>query len=244
MGDPGTKAPLSLEELQAAANLRTGRKHVLSLVVQNRPGVLVRIAGLFARRGYNIETLAVGPTDNHERSRVTITIDGASHSIDQVTKQLHKLVNVLKIRDLEPKRPSPANSRSSKSASRTAPAAPRCSRSATSSGARSSTSPSAPSSSRSPAPREDQLPRGHAPAVRPHRDDAHRGDRHLPRPRRNLSILSLASSPPLLGVWPRGLSPLATAANLRRDRTLRNLRDAEAPDRGRDRSRRVRPYAR
>ncbi|MBO9533471.1 MAG: acetolactate synthase small subunit, partial [Solirubrobacteraceae bacterium] len=102
MGDPGTKAPLSLEELQAAANLRTGRKHVLSLVVQNRPGVLVRIAGLFARRGYNIETLAVGPTDNHERSRVTITIDGANHSIDQVTKQLHKLVNVIKIRDLEP----------------------------------------------------------------------------------------------------------------------------------------------
>jgi acetolactate synthase I/III small subunit len=103
MGDPGTKQDvLSLEELQAAANLRTGRKHVLSLVVQNRPGVLVRIAGLFARRGYNIETLAVGPTDNHERSRVTITIDGANHSIDQVTKQLHKLINVLKIRDLEP----------------------------------------------------------------------------------------------------------------------------------------------
>jgi acetolactate synthase I/III small subunit len=102
MGDPGTKEVLSLEELQAAANQRTGRKHVLSLVVQNRPGVLVRIAGLFARRGYNIETLAVGPTDDHDRSRVTITIDGANHSIDQVTKQLHKLVNVLKIRDLEP----------------------------------------------------------------------------------------------------------------------------------------------
>ncbi|MFT4034802.1 MAG: acetolactate synthase small subunit [Patulibacter sp.] len=102
MGDPGTKELLSLEELQAAAHRRTGRKHVLSLVVQNRPGVLVRIAGLFARRGYNIETLAVGPTDDHERSRITITIDGANHSIDQVTKQLHKLVNVLKIRDLEP----------------------------------------------------------------------------------------------------------------------------------------------
>lgn len=102
MGDPGTKELLSLEELQAAANRRTGRKHVLSLVVQNRPGVLVRIAGLFARRGYNIETLAVGPTDDHDRSRITITIDGASHSVDQVQKQLHKLVNVLKIRDLEP----------------------------------------------------------------------------------------------------------------------------------------------
>ncbi|MEH3054506.1 MAG: acetolactate synthase small subunit [Patulibacter minatonensis] len=102
MGDPGTKELLSLEELQAAANQRTGRKHVLSLVVQNRPGVLVRIAGLFARRGYNIDTLAVGPTDDHDRSRITITIDGANHSIDQVQKQLHKLVNVLKIRDLEP----------------------------------------------------------------------------------------------------------------------------------------------
>jgi acetolactate synthase-1/3 small subunit len=102
MGDPGTKELLSLEELQAAAHQRTGRKHVLSLVVQNRPGVLVRIAGLFARRGFNIDTLAVGPTDHDDRSRITITIDGATHSIDQVTKQLHKLVNVLKIRDLEP----------------------------------------------------------------------------------------------------------------------------------------------
>ena len=102
MGDPGTKELISLEDLQAAANQRTGRKHVLSLVVQNRPGVLVRIAGLFARRGFNIDTLAVGPTDNEDRSRITITIDGANHSIDQVTKQLHKLINVLKIRDLEP----------------------------------------------------------------------------------------------------------------------------------------------
>lgn len=102
MGDPGTKELLSLEELQAAAQMRTGRKHVLSLVVQNRPGVLVRIAGLFARRGYNIDTLAVAPDDREGHSRITITIDGANHSIDQVTKQLHKLVNVLKIRDLEP----------------------------------------------------------------------------------------------------------------------------------------------
>lgn len=102
MGDPGTKELLSLAELQASAGLRSGRKHVLSLVVQNRPGVLVRIAGLFARRGFNINTLAVGPTDDENTSRVTITIDGATHPIDQVTKQLHKLVNVLKIRDLEP----------------------------------------------------------------------------------------------------------------------------------------------
>ena len=102
MGEPGTKEPLSLEELEAAANLRTGRKHVLSLLVENKPGVLARIAGLFARRGFNIDSLAVGPTQDPSVSRVTLTVDGASHPIDQVTKQLHKLVNVIKIRDLEP----------------------------------------------------------------------------------------------------------------------------------------------
>src|SRR5579863_7485310 len=102
MGEPGTKTPLSLEELDAAVGLRTGRKHVLSILVENRPGVLTRIAGLFARRGFNIETLTVGPTDNEQFSRITLTVDGAVHPIDQVTKQLHKLVNVLKIRDLEP----------------------------------------------------------------------------------------------------------------------------------------------
>ena len=102
MGEPGTKAPLSLEELDAAVGLRTGRKHVLSILVENRPGVLTRIAGLFARRGFNIETLTVGPTDNDQFSRITLTVDGALHPIDQVKKQLHKLVNVLKIRDLEP----------------------------------------------------------------------------------------------------------------------------------------------
>jgi acetolactate synthase I/III small subunit len=102
MGEPGTKAPLSLAELEAAASLRTGRKHVLSILVENKAGVLTRIAGLFARRGFNIDTLTVGPTDDEQISRVTLTVDGALHPIDQVTKQLHKLVNVLKIRDLEP----------------------------------------------------------------------------------------------------------------------------------------------
>jgi acetolactate synthase-1/3 small subunit len=93
---------LSLEELQASGNLRSGRKHVLSILVENKSGVLTRIAGLFARRGFNIDTLTVGPTDDEHISRVTLTVDGAIHPIDQVTKQLHKLVNVLKIRDLEP----------------------------------------------------------------------------------------------------------------------------------------------
>jgi acetolactate synthase I/III small subunit len=102
MGEPGTKDTLSLEELEAAANMRTGRKHVLSILVENKSGVLTRIAGLFARRGFNIDTLTVGPTEDDHISRVTLTVDGALHPIDQVTKQLHKLVNVLKIRDLEP----------------------------------------------------------------------------------------------------------------------------------------------
>ncbi|WP_027007241.1 acetolactate synthase small subunit [Conexibacter woesei] len=102
MGDPGTKELLSLEELEASGQLRTGRKHVLTILVENKPGVLTRIAGLFARRGFNIDTLTVGPTDDEHISRVTLTVDGALHPIDQVTKQLHKLINVLKIRDLEP----------------------------------------------------------------------------------------------------------------------------------------------
>ncbi len=97
-----TKEVLSLEELEAAGGMHTGRKHILSILVENKPGVLTRIAGLFARRGFNIESLAVGPTDDDRISRVTLTVDGALHPIDQVTKQLHKLVNVIKIRDLEP----------------------------------------------------------------------------------------------------------------------------------------------
>src|SRR5437588_12201972 len=102
MGEPGTKELLSLEELDAAVGVRTGRKHIVSILVENKPGVLTRIAGLFARRGFNIDTLAVGPTENERLSRITLTLDGAIHPIDQVTKQLHKLVNVLKLRDLEP----------------------------------------------------------------------------------------------------------------------------------------------
>ncbi len=102
MGEPATKEVLSLDELEAAVGLRTGRKHIVSILVENKPGVLTRITGLFARRGFNIDTLAVGPTDDDAISRITLTLDGAVHPIDQVTKQLHKLINVLKIRDLEP----------------------------------------------------------------------------------------------------------------------------------------------
>ena len=102
MGEPATKDRLSLEDLEATANLRTGRKHILSILVENKSGVLTRVAGLFARRGYNIDTLTVGPTEDEQYSRITLTFDGAMHPVDQVTKQLHKLINVLKIRDLEP----------------------------------------------------------------------------------------------------------------------------------------------
>jgi acetolactate synthase-1/3 small subunit len=102
VGEPGTKEVLSLSELEAAGGIHTGRKHILSILVENKPGVLTRIAGLFARRGFNIDTLTVGPTDDEHVSRITLTVDGALHPIDQVTKQLHKLINVLKIRDLEP----------------------------------------------------------------------------------------------------------------------------------------------
>ena len=102
MGEPGTKELLTLAELEASSGVRTGRKHTLSILVENKPGVLTRVAGLFARRGFNIDTLTVGPTDDEDFSRITLTVDGALHPIDQVTKQLHKLINVLKIRDLEP----------------------------------------------------------------------------------------------------------------------------------------------
>ena len=77
-------------------------KHTLSILVENKPGVLTRVAGLFARRGFNIESLAVGLSEDPRFSRITIVIDGDEHPVDQVTKQLHKLINVLKIRDLDP----------------------------------------------------------------------------------------------------------------------------------------------
>src|SRR3954451_3396386 len=102
MGEPATNEVLVLEDLEISGGGRTGRKQVLSIIAENKPGVLARISGLFARRGFNIDSLAVSPTDDPSISRFTLTVDGALHPIDQVTKQLHKLVNVIKIRDLEP----------------------------------------------------------------------------------------------------------------------------------------------
>jgi len=76
--------------------------HTLSVLVENKPGVLARIAGLFARRGFNIESLAVGPTEYDEVSRMTIVVNVEENPLEQVTKQLNKLINVLKIVELEP----------------------------------------------------------------------------------------------------------------------------------------------
>ncbi len=76
-------------------------KHTLSVLVENKPGVLVRIAGLFSRRGFNIDSLAVGPTEHGEISRMTIVVNCDERPLEQVTKQLNKLINVLKIVELE-----------------------------------------------------------------------------------------------------------------------------------------------
>ena len=76
-------------------------KHTLSVLVENKPGVLARIAGLFSRRGYNIDSLAVGPTEHAEISRMTIVVNVAESPLEQVTKQLNKLVEVIKIVELD-----------------------------------------------------------------------------------------------------------------------------------------------
>ena len=77
-------------------------KHTLSVLVENKPGVLTRVAGLFARRGFNIHSLAVGPTEHPAVSRMTVVVDVEGLPLEQVTKQLNKLVNVIKIVELEP----------------------------------------------------------------------------------------------------------------------------------------------
>ncbi|PRI10719.1 acetolactate synthase small subunit [Leucobacter massiliensis] len=76
-------------------------RHVLSLLVEDKPGLLTRVAGLFARRGFNIESLAVGPTEMRGLSRITVVVDEDETLLEQVTKQLNKLVNVIKIVELD-----------------------------------------------------------------------------------------------------------------------------------------------
>ncbi|WP_166140264.1 acetolactate synthase small subunit [Nocardioides ochotonae] len=77
-------------------------KHTLSVLVEDKPGVLARIAALFSRRGFNIESLAVGPTEHPEISRMTIVVNVDRSPLEQVTKQLNKLVEVIKIVELDP----------------------------------------------------------------------------------------------------------------------------------------------
>lgn len=76
-------------------------RHTLSVLVENKPGVLTRVAGLFSRRAFNIHSLAVGETEDPQLSRITIVVDAAELPLEQVTKQLNKLVNVIKIVELE-----------------------------------------------------------------------------------------------------------------------------------------------
>jgi acetolactate synthase-1/3 small subunit len=78
------------------------RHHILSVTVENRAGVLARVAGLFSRRGYNIYSLAVAPTDDERFSRITVVVDVESTPLEQITKQLFKLINVVKISELDP----------------------------------------------------------------------------------------------------------------------------------------------
>jgi acetolactate synthase-1/3 small subunit len=77
-------------------------KHTLSILVENKPGILARIAALFARRGFNIDSLAVGPTEHPSVSRMTVVVDVEDQPLEQVTKQLNKLINVIKIVELDP----------------------------------------------------------------------------------------------------------------------------------------------
>ena len=77
-------------------------KHTLSVLVENKPGALMRVTSLFARRGFNIDSLAVGPTERHDVSRITIRVDCEHTSLEQIEKQMHKLVNVLRVTELRP----------------------------------------------------------------------------------------------------------------------------------------------
>jgi acetolactate synthase-1/3 small subunit len=77
-------------------------RHTLSVLVEDKPGVLTRVAGMFARRDFNIESLAVGPTEHPDVSRITLVVTVEDHPLEQVTKQLNKLINVIKIVELDP----------------------------------------------------------------------------------------------------------------------------------------------
>ena len=105
---PG-RARIATAERETTATSRGERvtdsnHHILSVLVQNRPGVLARVAGLFARRGFNIFSLAVAPAEDEGMSRITIVVDVESTPLEQITKQLFKLIEVVKISELDPRR--------------------------------------------------------------------------------------------------------------------------------------------
>ncbi|HVA32179.1 MAG TPA: acetolactate synthase small subunit [Gaiellaceae bacterium] len=77
-------------------------KHTIAILLENKPGALTRVTSMFARRGYNIDSLAVGPTERHDVSRITLRVDCEMHSLEQIEKQIHKLVNVLRVTELVP----------------------------------------------------------------------------------------------------------------------------------------------
>jgi acetolactate synthase I/III small subunit len=90
--------------MTATTNVNDGiNHHILSVLVENKAGVLARVAGLFARRGFNIISLAVAPTEDERLSRITIAVDVAATPLEQITKQLFKLINVVKITELDPR---------------------------------------------------------------------------------------------------------------------------------------------
>jgi acetolactate synthase-1/3 small subunit len=76
-------------------------RHTVSLLVENKPGALARVSNMFARRGFNIESLAVGPTERHDVSRITLTVECPADQLEQIEKQMHKLVNVLRVSTLQ-----------------------------------------------------------------------------------------------------------------------------------------------
>ena len=86
----------------SAGRVTGARHHILTVTVENKAGVLARVASLFSRRGYNIFSLAVAPTDQERFSRITIVVDVEGSDLEQITKQLFKLVNVVKISELDP----------------------------------------------------------------------------------------------------------------------------------------------
>ena len=78
------------------------KTHTISVRLENKPGALARVSQLFSRRGYNIQSLAVGPTERPDISRLTLRVDCSEHSLEQIEKQMHKLVNVLRVTELRP----------------------------------------------------------------------------------------------------------------------------------------------